>query len=156
MNHINGDMVLNISNYLNAKDINQYYQVNPFFTFILMEKNEENKQMVQFWLGSMNQWEKINPLRYFFINKSFKQFMFVIHTGLYDHHLLDLFDLNILQIAIRRLNFEKFKQVYDIYESKKLPITNMFLMDSLKWRRPSKDRTQIKTFLQEKQVGIKI
>lgn len=156
MNNINVDIVLNISKYLNAKDINQYYQVNPFFTFILMEKNEENKKMVSFWLGSMNSWEKMNPLRYFFINKSFEQFMFVIHTGLYDHHLLDSFDLNILQIATRRLDIEKFKQVYDIYERKKIPITNMFLMDSLKWRRPSKDRSQIKTFLQEKQMCIKI
>lgn len=156
MNNINGDIVLNISNYLNAKDINQYYQVNPFFTFILMEKNEENKQMVQFWLGSMNPWDKLHPLRYFFINKSFEQFMFVVHTGLYEHQLIDKYDLNLLQIAARRSTITQFKQLYDVYEKKNIQITNMFLMDSLKWRRPSKDKSQIKTFLQEKQVGIKI
>ena len=156
MNNINADLVLTISKYMNAKDINQYYQVNPYFAFILMEQNEENKQMVYFWLGSMNPWDKLHPLRYFFINKSFEQFLFVLHTGLYDHQLVDYFDSNILQIGARRLDVEKFKQLYLEYEKRKLPITDMFLMDSLKWRRPSKDKTSIKTFLEEKQLSIKI
>jgi len=153
MQQLNQDIVLRISDYLNARDINQYHQINPYFEFVLCQKNHDNKRMVECWLGSLNIYHKMYPLQYFFENTPFEQFVFILKSGIFDRHLRSF---DILYQASRSLDYPKFCILYDFFEKNNLPITNMFLSNTLKFRRPSKDREMIHQFLEEKQMSIKI
>ena len=109
MNKTPEQIIFYISNFLNVKETNHFYSTDRETKIILNEKNLKNKRMVLSWLGSLNKYNKLYPLRYFFINKSFDQFMFILKTGVFDNQLTDEHDLNILQIAVRSLDFNKFK-----------------------------------------------
>lgn len=156
MNKTCNDLVLHISNYLNVVETNHFYLSNKENNEILKKKNVKHKKMVFSWVGSLNSYNKLHPLRYFFINKPFDQFMFIAKTGVFDKQLTETdYGLNILQIACKTLDLQTFLKVYDLYTSKNIQLNNLFLLDTLKFRRPSAQKYQIKMFLEQKQMSIK-
>ena len=84
------------------------------------------------------------------LNKSFDQFLCMLHSGLFNNELKltgILIGWDLLSVAVKNLSFNQFKNIMDYYEKNNLDIDFKKLKCCVVFRRPSKDRRQIESML---------
>ena len=144
LKNVSEDQISQISNYLNAKDISCLSEANKEYQKLLAQKNQENKTKKKFILSGFHHYKKeyYNVLEFYLSNRPFETFLHLLYSGLFHVN-----SMNIIERAVRNMNYDQFYQIFKFYCDNKIEMNMDFLRFLVNFRHPTSEKLKIKNFL---------